>query len=115
VQGQVVSVASRYGRMEGRPNGPVAGAVKLVVPSEAFFVEARGGGQEAAGGVNRLAAVIEARERIGNMVGLRIALDDDTRLRIEGHGDRFPPGLSAGAPAWLSWDAASASVIAERR
>jgi ABC-type Fe3+/spermidine/putrescine transport system ATPase subunit len=113
--GDVATVKTGFGIFTGLVADPASGPVKLIVPSEAVEIEPRRPGEPAAEGIaNCISATIEGRERIGNLIALRVNLAGEMKLRIEGHVDKFVDALAVGAPIWLSWDSGAASVIPAR-
>ena len=109
--GEIALVRTRFGLFSGRAFGR-AQEVKLVVPSEAFDVRIRARDEPPAPGpANRIPARIEGRERSGSLAALRIALDEGTSIRVEGHVDRFAETLRPDALVWLKWSDEAASVI----
>lgn len=110
-RGDVALVKTRFGLFSGRAVGEAA-HVKLVVPSEAFEVRPRGQDETAPQApANQIPAWIESRERSGNLAALRIALDERTSIRVEGHADRFADTLRPESRVWLRWSDEAASVI----
>jgi ABC-type Fe3+/spermidine/putrescine transport system ATPase subunit len=110
-RGDIALVKTRFGLFSGRAVGE-AQEVKLVVPSEAFDVRARESDEAPPPGpVNQIPARIESRERSGSLAALRIALDEGTSIRVEGHVDRFAETLRPDALVWLKWSDEAASVI----
>jgi putative spermidine/putrescine transport system ATP-binding protein/spermidine/putrescine transport system ATP-binding protein len=109
--GEIALVRTRFGLFSGRAVGE-AQEVKLVVPSEAFDVRPRARDEDTpAAPANQIPARIESRERSGNLAALRIALDEGTSIRVEGHVDRFEETLRQDALVWLKWSDEAASVI----
>jgi putative spermidine/putrescine transport system ATP-binding protein/spermidine/putrescine transport system ATP-binding protein len=110
-RGDVALVKTRFGLFSGRAIGEAEG-VKLVVPSEALDVRLRARDEAALPiPANQIPARIESRERSGNLAALRIALDEGTSIRVEGHVDRFAEVLRPDSLVWLKWSDEVASVI----
>jgi ABC-type Fe3+/spermidine/putrescine transport system ATPase subunit len=115
-RGDVAVVRTRLGTFSGRPVGAPAGAVKLVIPAEAFNVTVRDEEHAVLPNItgNQIAAAIDGLERSGNLATFRVVLPDGTTMNLETHVDRFTDAVKTGALVWLRWTVDVASVIPAR-